>query len=90
MNTNEQWRNLAPPITPEEEGINPPYLQRLNYNPNYYSPSEGDLNIGDNIVVGQYASDRLGNPNIRWIEVIVKQLPLHLFFPGYISCRKHI
>lgn len=81
---------IIPPIKPEEEGMNLPYLQRLNYNPNYYTPLEEDLNIGDDIVIGQYASTSLGNPSIRWTEVSIKELPLHQSYPGYVSCRKLI
>lgn len=43
---NQNWIENAPPIRPEEEGLNPSHLQRLRYNPNYYYPNEEDLKIG--------------------------------------------
>jgi len=68
--------------------INPPHLQRLNYNPNYYSPNEEDLLIGDDIVIGVYASHTDGSPTIRWIETVVKGLPLRNYYTGYVTCKK--
>lgn len=84
----EEWRKNAPPITPEEAHLNLPHLQRLIYNPNYYTPNEEKLNIGDDIVIGQYASDLNGSPNIRWIETKVKGIPLANYYSGYVTCRK--
>lgn len=86
----EEWRKKAPPMRPEEEGINPPHLQRLKFNPNYYHPNVEDLKVGDNIVVGQYASDRYGSPSIRWTETTIKGLPLHDFYPSLVDFMKHI
>ena len=68
--------------------INPPHLQRLLNNPNYYDPFEKDLNIGDDIVIGTYASDRHGSPSIRWTETTIIGLPLRDFYTGYVTCRK--
>lgn len=78
----------APLINEEEKHINSPHLQRLNYNPNYYTPDESELKIGDDIVIGIYASDLKGNPNIRWIETTVLGLPLQEYYPAYVTCRK--
>lgn len=86
----EEWRKLAPPIKPEEEGINSPHLERLNYNPHYYTPNENDLNIGDDIVIGIYASDLHGSPSIRWTETKVTGLPLRDYYHPYVACRKLI
>ena len=90
LNTDEKWRKSAPPIRPEEEGINPPHLQRLKFNPNYYHPDVKDLKIGDDIVIGQYASDAHGSPSIRWIETTVKGFPLHEFHTSVVDFMKHI
>jgi hypothetical protein len=84
----EDWKKTAPPIGPEKEGLNYPHLQRLRYNPNYYCPNEEDLNVGDDIVIGTYASSLDGSPNIRWTETIVKGLPLSKFYCGYVTCMK--
>jgi hypothetical protein len=86
---NNEWRNLAPPVKPEQAHINPPHLQQLMYNPNYYTPNEDDLLIGDSIVIGTYASDYHGNPSIRWSETNVIGLPLKDFYHLYVKCLKH-
>ena len=70
--------------------MNPPRFQRLNYNPSYYTPDEKDLKIGDDIVIGIYASDFNGNPNIKWIETTVGGLPLCEFYYQYVTCRRLI
>ena len=49
-----------------------------------------ELKVGDAVVVGQYASTALGNPTIRWTEVIIIGLPLRDFYPGFITCKKRI
>ena len=87
---NEDWRKDAPPIHEHEAHLNPPDLQRLEYNPNYYTPDEKDLKIGDDIVIGTYASDYHGSPNIRWTETTVAGLPLNEFYRPYLTCRKLI
>ena len=84
----EDWRLNVPQIRPEEVHINPRHLQRLDYNPNYYTPNEGNLMVGDDIVIGTYASDLHGNPNIKWTETAVKGLPLRDFYILYVTCRK--
>lgn len=85
---NENWRLNAPPINEYEKHLNPPHLQRLNYNPDYYTPNENDLNIGDDIVIGVYASNTDGSPNIRWIETVIVGLPLSDYYMPYVTCRK--
>jgi len=90
MITDDSWKLNAPQIKPEEAHINPHHLQRLVYNPNYYTPDEKDLTIGDDIVIGTYASDLHGNPNIKWTETTVKGLPLRDFYILYVTCRKLI
>ena len=82
----ESWG--APPMSEDEEHINPPHLQRLNYNPDYYTPEENELKIGDDIVVGTYASDLKGSPNIRWTETKIVGLPLRDYYQPYVTCRK--
>ena len=84
----ENWKNSVPPLKPEQEGINPPHLEHLDFNPNYYCPDDKDLNIGDEIVIGTYASDRNGNPTIRWTETTIMGLPLNFFYIPYVTCRK--
>jgi len=86
----EDWRLNAPQIKPEEGHINPRHLQRLDYNPNYYTPNEGNLMVGDDIVIGTYASDLHGNPSIRWSETKIMGLPLCDYYFGYVTCRKLI
>lgn len=86
----EEWRKLAPPVKPEAAHINPSRLQQLMYNPNYYEPNENDLNIGDDIVIGTYASDSHGSPSIRWTETKVIGLPLRDYYHPYVACRKLI
>ena len=76
------------PITKEEAHINPPHLQRLMYNSDYYLPAKKDLKIGDEVVVGTYASDLHGNPNIRWTEIVIERLPLSENHFPYITFRK--
>lgn len=89
MNKNDLFKSWgASPITEAEAHINPPHLQRLNYNPNYYTPDENELNIGDNIIIGTYASDLNGNPNIRWTETKIVGLPLRDYYKPYVTCRK--
>jgi hypothetical protein len=91
MNKNELFDSWgAPPIDEAESHMNPTHLQRLNYNPNYYNPDENELKIGDDIVIGTYASDLNGSPNIRWNETTVIGLPLKDYYPAYITCRKMI
>jgi len=91
MNRNELFESWgAPPITEAEAHINSPHLQRLKYNPNYYTPDETELKIGDDIVVGTYASDLNGNPNIRWTETKIIGLPLRDYYQPYVTCRKLI
>lgn len=85
----EEWRKFAPPIRPEEANINPPHLQRLKFNPNYYHPNVDDLKIGDDIVIGQYASDAFGSPSIRWTETKIKGFPLHEVYPSLVDFMKH-
>ena len=86
---NEDWRKNVSPIGPEEAHINPPHLQRLNYNPYYYTPDEKDLKIGDDVVIGTYASDLHGSPNIRWTETKIIGLPLHEYYHPYLTVRKY-
>jgi hypothetical protein len=86
----EDWRKNAPPILECEEGLNPPHLQRLNYNPNYYTPNEEELKIGDEIIVGTYVSNSDGSPNIRWTETKIIGLPLCDFYHPYVACKKLI
>jgi len=88
MITDEEWRKSAPPIHWYEEHINQPHLQRLNYNPNYYTPDEKDLMVGDDIVIGTYVSNTDGSPNIRWEETTVAGLPLKNYYVAYVTCRK--
>ena len=87
---NEEWRKNAPPIAPEELHMNPLHLQRLYYNPNYYEVKEEDLKIGDDVVIGEYASDSNGGPNIRWREATIKGFPLWKFHYTPIRIMKHI
>ena len=89
-NMDKSWRNKLSSIKPEEIHINPPHLQRLQYNPYYYTPEESELQIGDEIVVGTYASDTKGAPNIKWTETTIKGLPLCDFYIPYITCRKKL
>lgn len=74
---NQEWKEQAPLIAPEEAHINPPHLQRLLYNPDYYKCNMEDLKVGDNVVLGIYASDLHGNPNIKWEETKIEKLPLN-------------
>lgn len=91
MNNNDLFISWgAPPIRKEEEHINSLHLQRLNYNPNYYTPTENELKIGEDIVVGTYATDLMGNPNIRWTETKIVGLPLRDYYQPYVTCRKLI
>jgi len=84
---NEEWRKNVPKIKPCEAHINKPHLQRLDYNPEYYTPNEKDLKVGDDIVIGTYASDLNGSPSIRWIETTVKGLPLFDYYSAYVTCK---
>lgn len=86
----ENWKKNAPPLKPEEEGLNLHHLERLNYNPYYYTPNEDDLNIDDEIVIGTSVSDINGNPTIKWTETRVMGLPLIFFYRPYVTCRKLI
>ena len=86
--TDDDWRKDAPPVKPEEAHINLPHLQRLKYNPNYYKPNGKDLMVGDDIVIGTYASDLHGNPTIRWSETKIMGLPLRDYYFGYVTHRK--
>jgi hypothetical protein len=81
---NEYWEEIC------QEEINPPHLQRLNYNPDYYTPDESELKVGDDIVIGTYASDCHGSPSIRWMETTVAGLPLCDYYHPYVTCRKLI
>lgn len=85
---NESWRKNAPPVKPEQAHINPPHLQQLFYNPYYYTPEEEDLKIGDDVVIGVYASDLHGSPSIRWIEIKIEIIPLIETTYNYIYIRK--
>ena len=87
---NDDWRKDAPPVKEEALHINPLHLQQLMYNPNYYFPNEEDLKIGDDIVIGTYASDYHGNPSIRWTETTVIGFPLKDYYRPYVTCRKLI
>lgn len=69
----------APPISLEEDGLNPEHLQRLRYNPEYEDIKQEDLRVGDDIIVGTYASNRDGSPNIRWQETKVEDIPMNNF-----------
>lgn len=80
----EYWEEVC------QQEINPPHLQRLNYNPEYYTPDESELKIGDDIVIGTYASDCHGSPSIRWMETTVAGLPLEKYYHPYVTCRKKI
>jgi hypothetical protein len=87
----DNWRKNAPPVKPEQAHINPKSLQQLLYNPYYYTPEEKDLKIGDDIVIGIYASDLHGSPSIKWIEIRIEGLPLRDYLHGpynYIYLRK--
>lgn len=85
----DNWRKNAPPVKPEQAHINSPHLQQLFYNPYYYTPEEKDLKIGDDIVIGVYASDLHGSPSIKWIEVKVEGLTLKWHgYPSYVYIRK--
>ena len=86
----ESWRNRVASLKVEEYGINPPHLQRLEYNPYYYTPDESELEIGDEIVVGTYISDARGNPSIKWTEIKIEKFPLCDVYIPYITCRKKI
>lgn len=86
----ENWKIVSQLLKPEEEYINPPHLQHLDFNPNYYCPDDDDLNIGDEIVIGTYVSDKNGNPTIRWTETTIMGLPLNFFYISYVTCRKLI
>jgi len=42
--------------------MNPPHLRNLLKNPGYYEPDMEDIKLGDDIVIGEYASNRYGEP----------------------------
>lgn len=85
----ENWKNNTSPLE-SVECINPPHLEHLDFNPNYYCPNDNDLKVGDEIVIGTYASDKNGNPTIKWIETTIIGLPLNSFYHPYVTCRKLI
>jgi|ADurb_Ile_01_Slu_FD_contig_61_587234_length_2806_multi_2_in_0_out_0_2 hypothetical protein len=70
--------------------MNPPHLRNLLKNPGYYEPDMEDIKLGDDIVIGEYASNRYGEPTIRWTEVVVEELPLWKAFPTMMFYRKKL
>ena len=83
-NEGEYWEEVC------KQEINPPHLQNLKNNPDYYTPKESDLKVGDDIIIGTYASDCHGSPTIRWLETTIEGLPFSQYYSGYVTCRKLI
>ena len=56
--------------------------------PDHYIPEEEDIQVGDKLIIGEEIKNKFGIYKIKWINIIVIELPLGKLYPKYVSCRK--
>lgn len=56
--------------------------------PNYYIPEDEDIQVGDELIIGEEIKNKFKEYKIKWINIIVIELPLGKLYPKYVSCRK--